>query len=328
MLGLVAGTGMGGVATGFGTLMAARVIAGLFGGPATSIAFSIIADVVPQERRGSAMGMVMAAFSVASVLGVPAGLELARHFGWRAPFFAVGGLGALIAISAVFFLPPLRGHLAMRADRATLAHLCVQRNVLLSWAMTFVVMMAGFIIIPNISAYVQFNLHYPRSRLGLLYLYGGVVSFGTTQFAGRLVDRMGSFRIGTLGTALLVFAIVGGFVMVPPLFPVAGIFVAFMLAMSFRNVAYNTLTTKVPHSNERAGFMSIQSSVQHFASAVGAFLSSQMLSELPGGALEGMDRVALTSIALTLALPPMLFAVESAVRRRRAPALAAALTPE
>ena len=74
--------------------------------------------------------------------------------------------------------------------------------------------------------------------------------------------------------------------------------------------------------------MSIQSSVQHFASAVGAFLSSQMLSELPGGALEGMDRVALTSIALTLALPPMLFAVESAVRRRAAPALAAALTPE
>src|SRR5437762_462728 len=83
------------------------------------------------------------------------------------------GFGTLIAISAVFFLPPLRGHLALRADRATLAHLCVQRNVLLSWAMTFVVMMAGFIIIPNISAYVQFNLHYPRSRLGLLYLYGG-----------------------------------------------------------------------------------------------------------------------------------------------------------
>src|SRR2546423_1646114 len=85
------------------------IAAGQFGGPATSIASSIIADVVPQERRGSAMGMVMAAFSVASVLGVPAGLELARHFGWRAPFFAVGGLGALIAISAVFFLPPLRG---------------------------------------------------------------------------------------------------------------------------------------------------------------------------------------------------------------------------
>jgi len=315
MLGLVTGTAMGGLATGFGTLMAARVIAGLFGGPATSLSFSIIADVVPSERRGTAMGIVMGAFSVASVLGVPAGLELARQISWRAPFFGVASLGLCIAVGAVFLLPPLRGHLALRSDSVSLAHLFSQRNVLLSWVMTFVVMAGGFIIIPNISAYVQYNLGYPRARLGLLYLYGGLVSFFTTQIAGRLIDRLGSFRVGTFGTAMLVFAIVGGFVMAPPLFPVAGIFVVFMLAMSFRNVAYNTLTTKVPQGNERARFMSIQSAVQHGASAAGAFLSSQMLAEVPGGALLGMDRVAFTAIALTLSLPFLLFAVESAVRR-------------
>src|SRR5438874_784231 len=43
MLGLVLGTAAGGLATGLGTLMLARVVAGMFGGPATSIAFSIIA---------------------------------------------------------------------------------------------------------------------------------------------------------------------------------------------------------------------------------------------------------------------------------------------
>src|SRR5215472_17425164 len=41
MLGLVTGTALGGVATGLHSLMAARLVAGLFGGPATSIAFSI-----------------------------------------------------------------------------------------------------------------------------------------------------------------------------------------------------------------------------------------------------------------------------------------------
>ena len=125
-----------------------------------------------------------------------------------------------------------------------------------------------------------------------------------------------SFRIGTIGTALLVFAITGGFVLTPPLLPVAGIFIAFMLAMSFRNVSYNTLTSRVPQSNERARFMSIQSAVQHGASACGAFFSSQILSELPGGLLVGMDHVAFVSIGLTLTLPLFLFAVESAVRRR------------
>ncbi|HXN55672.1 MAG TPA: MFS transporter, partial [Myxococcales bacterium] len=88
MLGLVAGTALGGLATGMGTLLCARVVAGSFGGPATSIAFSIVADVVPVERRGRAMGVVMGAFSVAQVLGVFGGLVLAEHLGWRAPFLA------------------------------------------------------------------------------------------------------------------------------------------------------------------------------------------------------------------------------------------------
>ncbi len=318
MLGLVVGTALGGLATGLHSLMAARVLAGAFGGPATSLSFSIIADVVPAQRRGTAMGVVMGAFSVASVLGVPAGLELARHLGWRAPFFGVAALGALVALSAVFLLPSLRGHLSAHKEEVSLAHLLRQRNVLLSWVMTFLVMAAGFVVIPNISAYVQVNLGYPRARLGLLYLYGGAVSFFSTQIAGRLVDRLGSFRVGTAGTALLCFALLGGFVLTPPLFPVPLIFVLFMLAMSFRNVAYNTLTTRVPASSERARFMSIQSAVQHSASAVGAFASSQMLSELPSGALVGMDRVGLVSIALTLTLPFLLRAVETHVRRRDA----------
>src|SRR5207237_8209295 len=97
----------GGLATWRSTLMAARVLAGAFGGPATSLSLAIVADVVPPERRGKAMGAVMGAFSAASVLGVPAGLELARHGGWRTPFFAVAGLGVVVAASAIFLMPPL-----------------------------------------------------------------------------------------------------------------------------------------------------------------------------------------------------------------------------
>jgi predicted MFS family arabinose efflux permease len=59
MLGLVLGTLSGAFAQGLGTLMLARVIAGAFGGPATSLAYSIIADIIPPERRGRAMGAVI-----------------------------------------------------------------------------------------------------------------------------------------------------------------------------------------------------------------------------------------------------------------------------
>ncbi|HTA21151.1 MAG TPA: MFS transporter, partial [Polyangia bacterium] len=52
--GLVVGTAAGAFAQGLGTMILARVIAGAFGGPATAIALSIVADVVPPARRGRA----------------------------------------------------------------------------------------------------------------------------------------------------------------------------------------------------------------------------------------------------------------------------------
>src|SRR5205814_5794289 len=77
MLGLMSATAAGGLARNFGMLMAARVMAGAFGGPATSIGMAILTDVIPPERRGKALGQVMGAFAAASVLGVPMGMQLA-----------------------------------------------------------------------------------------------------------------------------------------------------------------------------------------------------------------------------------------------------------
>ena len=108
-------------------------IAGAFGGPATSIALAIVSDAVPAERRGRAMGAVMGAFSVASVLGVPAGLELARLGGWRMPFFTVAALGAVVAAGAVTLLPPQTGHLVdgRRAAPTPFRERCCGRPVVL-----------------------------------------------------------------------------------------------------------------------------------------------------------------------------------------------------
>jgi predicted MFS family arabinose efflux permease len=55
-------------------LVAARAIAGAFGGVTGATILAIIGDVIPEFRRGAPMGMVMSAFSVASIFGVPAGL--------------------------------------------------------------------------------------------------------------------------------------------------------------------------------------------------------------------------------------------------------------
>jgi predicted MFS family arabinose efflux permease len=313
MLGLVVGTLAGGMAVSFGTLLAARVVAGIFGGPATSIALAIIADVIPAERRGKALGAVMGAFSVASVVGVPAGLELSRHGGWRTPFIAVAGLGLVITALAYVLLPPLTLHLGANKGAPPRFVELFRPAVLLSWTMTALVMMASFALVPNLSTYFQFNLAYPREKLGTLYLVGGSLSFFAMRAVGRLVDRFGSFRVGTAGTIWFVGVLYVGFVDPIHRIPVMVLFVAFMLSNSLRGVPHNTLTSRVPSPRERARFMSIQSAVQHFASAFGAFLSANLLREMPNGSLDGMPRVTMLSIALAATFPLLAWAVESRV---------------
>ena len=320
MLGLVIGTAAGGFATGLGTLMLARVVAGAFGGPATSIALSIVADVIPPERRGKAMGAVMGAFSIASVLGVPMGLELSRWGSWRTPFFAVAGVGLVVAASASFLMPPLRLHLG----RAETLHPPPFRDVVarpvaqLSLLTSAVVMLATFTIVPNLATYVQFNLGYPRESLGLLYLVGGLVSFVSMRFVGGLVDRLGAPRVAVFGTLAFVASLVL-WILFPALgLPVMGFYVVMMLSNSGRSVAMSALTSRVPRSHERARFTSIQSSVQHVSSAIGALLSASLLVERPDHGLEGMGTVALVSIGFALTQPALLWSVERGVRAAEA----------
>jgi predicted MFS family arabinose efflux permease len=305
MLGLMIGTAAGGFATGLHTLVFARIVAGAFGGPATSIAISIVTDVVPPVRRGRAMGAVMGAFSAASVLGLPAGLELAQLGGWRTPFFAVAGLGVPIVALVGWWLPPLTGHFARMKERGQTSIFTLVRRTTVSLTLmaAALAMMSSFLIIPNISAWVQFNGGYPREHLGMLYLTGGVVSFFVMRFAGLLVDRHGSVAVAAFGCLLLSILIMLGFGFGRPLMPVMLLFVSFMVAQSFRNVACSTLYSKVPRSHERARYQSVQSAVQHLACSAGAILSAQMLREGPGHRLEGMTSVAVLSTVLTLLLP-------------------------
>jgi predicted MFS family arabinose efflux permease len=123
LAGLVLSTMASGSTQSFETMLVTRWIAGTFGGPASALSLAIVSDVIPPERRGRAMGAVLGAFAFASVLGVPAGLELSHHGGWRAPFFAIAVVGALVAVLALSLLPPLTSHLTRARSNGSVVDL-------------------------------------------------------------------------------------------------------------------------------------------------------------------------------------------------------------
>jgi predicted MFS family arabinose efflux permease len=319
LVGLTLSTLSAAASPSFGVLLLARLAAGAFGGPATALGYAIIADVVPPERRGRAMGVVLGAFSVSSVLGVPLGLELARLAGWRAPFFAIALLTALATLLARFVLPPLTSHVGRRlvdGNAAALGAILSRRAAACSLLATSFTMMGMFALIPNISAYFQYNLGYPRERLGLLYLVGGATSFLAMRVGGSLVDRYGAPLVVLGGTLLLTLDLLAGFIAYRPAVPALAIFVGMMLGNSIRAVAVTSLSTRVPLPEERARFLSLQSAVQHGSSAIGALISTAFLVEGPGHQLVGVPRLALFTLASVAIVPFLILLVATDVRRR------------
>jgi predicted MFS family arabinose efflux permease len=303
LIGLALGTGAGAWAVDFHSLLWARVAAGIFGGPTASIGLAIIADLVPHERRGAAIGKVMLGFSAASIFGVPIGLEVARIGGWNAPFVMVGIAAAVMAVLVRKGLPSMRVHLAagrVGVGQLAFGSLMKQVPVWNSYGLLFCVMMSGFLIFPNIAAFVQFNIGFPREEMGRLYFVGGIASLVTMSFTGRLVDKMGSvpwFLLGSCGFLAVLFS---GMFMSPPFINSYGLFMGFMVFGTLRNISMQTLSSKVPKPDERAGFMSLQSSVQHTAMAAGGIASSRLLDTGNAGQLVGIENIVVCSAAMVM----------------------------
>lgn len=337
IVGLMVGTAAAALSWDFYSLIGARVLAGAFGGPVSSLSLAIISDVVPKERRGRAVGTVMAGFSVASIVGVPLALEIAHVGGWRAPFYAVAGLGLVIAVGVVLLLPPLRIHL-MRGTRPPgfgMLKQLAKPLPLLAYAGTAAMMFSAFTLIPHIPSYLVFNLgytgeawltdaaraiglEYKPSVLGPLYLFGGMLSLAVMQMVGRATDRWGSSRVSWMGAALLGIVIYMWFVDYNPAIPVIVLFVAFMGTSSLRGVPARTLDTKIPGPADRASFMSMQSAVQHIALALAAGLSSLVLSEAPDMSLVGMPTLAWISLVFVVLLATFVTLAEAQLKRRDA----------
>jgi predicted MFS family arabinose efflux permease len=130
------------------------------------------------------------------------------------------------------------------------------------------------------------------------------------------VDRAGAPAVATLGTALFLTVSVFGIAYPQRWLPVVFLFAAFMTANSLRNVAASTLSSRVPGPADRARYLSAQSAVQHLASAVGATLSTRVLTVDGDGRLAGMRALVAGSAAVASLLPLLLFRVAAHLRRR------------
>lgn len=286
------------------TLLAARALAGAFGGVLSAIVFAIVSDLIAETRRGAALGVVMSAFSVAATAGVPISLYLANHFTWRAPFFFLAGLCLAVWSGVFWLLPHMRGHLRAARERHPLEQARAvfrdpnHHKVFLFSAMLF---FSGFAVIPFISPYMVSNVGLPETDLPLLYLIGGIFTLVVVRLAGRLTDLHGKHRMFTLiaGASALAILVLTHLPRVS--IGLAILASAFLMAMlSGRFVPAMALITSSVAPRLRGSFMSFNSSIQAFASGAASFGASLIIGRDAAGELTRYGSVGLLAVFATL----------------------------
>jgi DHA2 family multidrug resistance protein len=82
-----------------------RVLQGMFGAALVPLSQSVLIDIYPQERRGSAMALFGVAVMVGPVLGPVLGGWLTDNFTWRWVFYINLPIGILAFLGITTFLP-------------------------------------------------------------------------------------------------------------------------------------------------------------------------------------------------------------------------------
>lgn len=283
------------VAGDYWSFLFSRILAGAFGGTLTALGLSIIGDYIPIERRGRATGLVMSAFSLASVIGVPTGLWLAELMHWQAPFFLLAITCIPVIIIAWQVLPPMDSHLTKGVQTKSLPRI---KEVLqkpesrLAFLLMMIMMLAGFSVIPFISPYLVSNCGVREDQLFLVYLIGGLFTFGAAIFSGRLTDKFGAFKVFSWFTPLSVIPIIlVTSISVIPLPWILVITTLFMALLSARLIPIVSIITQTVEPRLRGTFMSLLSTIQQSASGAAAWVAGAIVHETTNGKLENFNRV-------------------------------------
>jgi predicted MFS family arabinose efflux permease len=336
LTGVVTGLVITGIAPTFGTLIAARVLSGVFAGPSNSLAIATLVDNIPHQRRGRALGVISSFQALAQIVGIPLGLYITGLFGtWRAPFLVIAGYAALTNLLVIINLKPQRAHLlnpanfAIRERLRLLGRLLSRPMCLLTYGLQLTGVVPLVAVTTIMSVYFINNLGFSNDDQKILYMVGGGANVISALFlVGPAVDKLGAGVVSLASTVLMTVTTMMAYLGFNPGLPWIVVFALFFITSSARLIVTQTTSIRIPRPDERAGFQSLSSSIQAAAMGLSALSTSFLLGSTPDGKLTGIAPFAVGVIGVGWIYPVLVYRLAAMLDRRdRAEKAALATVP-
>lgn len=274
----------------------ARGLTGGFVGILGSLMLTLLSNNIPTQLRGKAIGIVMSAFALASIVGVPLCLFLYQKFTWAAPFWLLSFITIIILILIIVKLPQLTQHQSQK-------HFELIKNHDQKWAVVFIILLilGHFTINPFLFVSLIQNAKIPQSELTPIYLFAGLGSILSSLLSGYLVDKKGAVRILTWSLVLSLISIFAVTHLTPSNVLWATISTTtFFVLMGARMTAAMTWILSKSNLENRGSFMSLINSFQHISAALGAMIAGQIVEKNLAGEIEHFNQVGYVAIFFSL----------------------------
>lgn len=304
--GFIFGTWLCAIAPTHVLFIAARAVAGAFGGVMTAVTLSMISEAIPTKRQGAATGTVMSAFALASILGIPIGLFVAQQKGWQSAFYFLVIISAFVFILGLRVIPPFRLHMESNESRReslwkSISSVFQIPNHLWSFLLICVMMFSTFTVVPYIGAFLTENTGLPESQLFLIYLVGGFFTLFTARLVGRLSDLHGRKKVFFWVLPISIFpTLLLTHLSIAPLWMILSITSFLMMAFSGRMIVSMALMQSSADPHHRGGFMSVLGSFQQLSAGLAAFVAGHLISRSADGHFVGYPQVGYLACAATV----------------------------
>ncbi|OPG97373.1 MFS sugar transporter [Chryseobacterium mucoviscidosis] len=178
MVVFIAGNTMAALSSGITMLLIARIVSALAHGVFMSIGSTIAADLVPANRRASAIAIMFSGLTIATVTGVPLGTLIGQNWGWRAAFILIVVVGVISFIGNMILVPSTLQRGKRTAFREQLK-LITGGRLLLALAITAVGYGGTFVVFTYLSPLLHDISGYSdKTVAGILLLYGIAIAIG------------------------------------------------------------------------------------------------------------------------------------------------------